>query len=53
MMKNPARKEIELNGFLEWVMYDIKFKQWFFGHWHADKEVTDKIRGIYFDLVKL
>lgn len=53
MMKNPAREEIELSGFLEWVRYDIKFKQWFFGHWHTDKQVTDKIRALYFDLVKL
>lgn len=42
--KFPLPKEYELNGFLDWVMYEIEFKQWYFGHWHTDKSFN--IRGM-------
>lgn len=53
MGKFPDTHDGELTGFLEWIMYEVKFKKWFFGHWHMDKDVTDKFRAIYFDIIPL
>ncbi len=49
MGKEPDLHDMELTGFLEWIMYEVEFKQWFFGHWHTDAAVTDKVRAVYFD----
>ena len=44
MGSNPDfTKDSELTGFLEWVMYETNYLQWFFGHWHIDKKI-DRIR---------
>ena len=43
----------ELCGFLEWVMHEVEFKRWFFGHWHTERVVLDKFRAIYFDIERL
>lgn len=53
MGKFPDAHDGELTGFLEWIMYEVEFKQWFFGHWHTDKNVTEKFRAVYFDVVKM
>lgn len=53
MRSIPDPHEIELNGFLEWVMYETKFKRWYFGHWHNDKEITDKFKVMCFEVDKL
>ena len=42
---------MELTGFLEWIMYEVQFKKWFFGHWHFDREVGEKFRAVWFDVV--
>lgn len=34
----PVPHDMELTGFLEWVMYQTEYKDWFFGHWHIDKD---------------
>ncbi len=48
---SPDRHDMELSGFLEWVMHEATFKEWFFGHWHIDMRLTDKIRALYYDMV--
>lgn len=53
MGHEPDMHDMELTGFLEWVMCEIDFKQWFFGHWHTDEKVSDKFRAIYFDYITL
>ena len=35
------RHDAELTGFLDWVMTEVTFQQWFFGHWHIDKSFYD------------
>jgi hypothetical protein len=40
---------MELTGFLEWVMYFVKYKRWFFGHFHEDREIGKKFRALMFD----
>ena len=43
--------ETEWNGFLEYLMYEMDFKKWYCGHWHVDREMTDKFRFLWFDTV--
>lgn len=35
---SPEPEDMELTGFLEWIMYEVQYKHWFCGHWHEDKE---------------
>ena len=46
----PDHHDIELTGFLEWIMYEVKYKEWFFGHWHKDAWIDQKHRAIWFDI---
>ena len=48
--KHPDTHDMELTGFLEWVMYETDFKHWYCGHWHADLELTDKFTVLWFDI---
>lgn len=50
MGKYPDMHDAELTGFLEWIMYEVKFKKWFFGHWHMDVEFDDRFRALWFDV---
>ena len=49
----PDGHDTELTGFLEWILREVKFKRWFFGHWHVDQEMHSGCRSLYYDLVKL
>ena len=37
----PDPHESELNGYLEWIYYEVTFKKWFFGHFHEDMVLYD------------
>lgn len=50
MGKYPDMHDAELTGFLEWIMYEVKFKKWFFGHWHTDEEFDERFRALRFDV---
>lgn len=50
MGKFPDPHDMELTGYLEWIMYNVKFKKWFFGHWHDERTINDKFRAIFFDV---
>jgi hypothetical protein len=52
MGKCPDVHDLELTGFLEWVMYEVRFQKWFFGHWHFDCEVGEAFRALWFDVVQ-
>lgn len=39
--RTPDPHEAELNGFLEWIYYEVTFKKWFFGHLHEDATLYD------------
>ncbi|MBQ8791705.1 MAG: metallophosphoesterase [Ruminiclostridium sp.] len=49
----PDVHDMELTGYLEWVMYEVDFKRWFFGHWHEDKEIDERFRAVYYDVITL
>ena len=53
MGKYPDKHDLELTGFLEWVMYEVKFQKWYFGHWHFDRPVGEKFRALWFDVEKV
>ena len=42
-----------LVSFLEAVRPDLDFKKWFFGHYHVDKQIGDRFRAIYNDIVAI
>lgn len=46
----PDPHDLELTGFLEWMMHEVHFRKWYFGHWHVDQEVTLKITACWFDV---
>lgn len=46
----PDPHDAELTGFFDWVMHETEFKKWFFGHWHEDRNVTDKFRAVYTEI---
>ena len=50
---NPDKHDLQLVGFLEWVMYECDYKHWYFGHWHIDDDITDKVTALFYDVVKL
>lgn len=46
----PDPHDMEMTGFLEWVMYEVSYKKWFFGHFHEDREIDPRHRAIYYDI---
>ena len=53
MGEKPDVHDIELTGFLEWVMYEVEFKKWFFGHWHVDRDIDDKFSALWYNVKKI
>lgn len=49
----PDPHDMELTGFLEWIMYQVNYKKWFFGHFHEDKSVDEKHRALFYDVVEI
>ncbi len=49
----PDRHDAELTGFLDWVMYETKFRHWFFGHWHYDHDIGEQFSALYYDVKKI
>jgi len=43
----PDMTDAELTGFLDWVYHEVKFKKWYFGHFHEDLEINDQITACY------
>ncbi len=53
MGNSPSLHDMELTGFLEWIMYEVKFEHWYFGHWHVDKNVYGKFTAAYFNIYEV
>ncbi len=51
MCRQPDSHDAELTGFLEWVMREVSFTHWFFGHWHRDAQIDERFRALWFDVV--
>ncbi len=53
MGHSPDAHELELCGYLEWVMHEISFKKWYFGHWHTNQNLLEKFHALYFDILEV
>lgn len=43
----PDTHDRELTGFLDWIYHDITFKRWYFGHFHEDRDINEKITACF------
>ena len=46
----PDAHDAELTGFLEWIMYSVKYKHWYFGHWHRDTSIDTRFTAVHYDV---
>ena len=53
MGKYPDAHDMELTGFLEWIMYEVKFEHWYFGHWHLDQTIDGKYTACYYSTYRV
>lgn len=49
----PSAEDTELTGFLEWVLYDMKYRHWYFGHFHEDRELDCNCTCLMHEVVRL
>lgn len=49
----PDPHEMELSGYLEYILYEVEHRHWYCGHWHEDRAVTDRFTVLWFDTVCL
>lgn len=47
---DPDASGAELGGFLDDVMRRVRFRRWYFGHWHTDREVCGRFRALWYDV---
>ena len=47
----PVAEDMELTGYLEWILHETDFKHWYAGHWHMDKNLTDDFTLLLHELV--
>ncbi|MDD2620936.1 MAG: metallophosphoesterase, partial [Syntrophomonadaceae bacterium] len=47
------KEESELNTFFDLIEEKLKFKHWFFGHFHADEQVKDNYRLLFIDIIPI
>lgn len=51
--KHPDPHDMQLTGFLEWIMYETQFTHWWCGHWHDDQDLTEKFTILWFDVRRI
>ncbi len=49
----PNPRGAELAGYLEWLKRTADFKMWFFGHYHTECTIEDKLVCLYENVVTL
>lgn len=51
MGRTPSVADLELTGFLDWIMLDaVTYDHWYFGHWHDDREITEKATLCWYNM---
>ena len=50
---DQSKIDKSMERFLENVKNNIEFKKWYFGHYHADKEINDKFKIVFRDKLLL
>ena len=46
----PGDEDRELTGFLEYIMYKAKYQHWYFGHWHEDRDISERFTALWYDI---
>ena len=46
-MISPWYENDPMVSFLERVRQDLKFKRWYFGHYHIDRQVNEQFIALY------
>ena len=50
---NPQFESDELTDYLEQIRQKASYSKWFFGHYHLDKEITDKQHAVYKNMINI
>lgn len=45
----PHPADRRLDDYMEELMHKLEYKKWYFGHWHDDREISDKMTLLWFD----
>lgn len=53
MGERPHAGDSELTGFLEYLMYEVEYKYWYFGHWHRDETLDERFTALWFDVKEI
>lgn len=54
MLRSPDEHELELTGFFDWLMDEVTYDRWYFGHWHTDSDLGYRgFRTVYSDVVPI
>lgn len=46
----PDMHDAELTGFLDWIYHDVRFSRWFFGHFHVDMTINERMVACFRDI---
>ena len=49
----PDEHERALLNFLDWVMYEVNYKKWFFGHYHDNQQILGNFYLLYEQIVRV
>ncbi len=49
LRKMPDPHDAELTGFFDWLMENVQFSHWYFGHWHTDLAIGKRFHAMYMD----
>lgn len=50
---HAATEERHLQNYFQWISETTSFEKWYFGHWHQDRELGEKYRAIYLDVLNV
>lgn len=53
---DQSKVDKSMENYLQWIYENIDFdklKYWFFGHYHSDKILSNKIRLVYNDIIEI
>ncbi len=49
----PDMHDIELTAYLEWLLHRVEFRHWYFGHFHLNQNINEKMDCLYFSIVPI
>lgn len=47
---HPDGHDLELTGFFDYLLYEVTFRHWFFGHWHIDRDLEPNFSALWFGI---